>query len=79
MVELKFVKVTCGNSKEVMYLNVANFLAIRANSQTKGSSVLLTNGMWLEVQETIQEFHALVEDRDPTVANLLFNADNKIN
>lgn len=56
-----------------MYLNINNFLAIRKNSATKGSSVLLTNGMWLEVVESIPEFQALIEDRDPTVAKLLFN------
>lgn len=70
------MKVTELNSKEELYINLHNFLAIRKNSNTKGSSILLTNGNWIEVAETIPEFAALLEDRDPAVAKLLFGKED---
>lgn len=67
------MRVTDINSKEDMFLNLSTVFAIRKNSNTKGASVLLSNGVWIECAETFEEFRALVEDRDPTVAKLLFN------
>lgn len=64
------------NSKEDLYINLNTILAVRKNSGTKGTSIMLSNGTWLEVVETIPEFAALIEDRDPTVAKLLFRKED---
>lgn len=64
------------SSKEDLYINLNTILAVRKNSSTKGTSIMLSNGHWLEVVETIPEFAALIEDRDPTVAKLLFRKED---
>lgn len=73
---MKFVRVTDSNSKEDMYINLNTILAVRKNSSTKGTSIMLSNGTWLEVVETIPEFAALIEDRDPSIAKLLFRKED---
>lgn len=73
---MKFVKLTDVTSKEPLYVNLANLLAVKSNSNTKGTSIMLGNGTWLDVAETLPEFAALIEDRDPTIAKLLFRKED---
>lgn len=75
---MKYVKVTCLDKKEEMFLNISAFLAIRSNKITNGSSVLMNNGVWIEVEEPLPVFQALIEDRDPTVAKVLFGKNIRI-